>query len=170
MAPAQEIFITLGKSWGGEDVLVVYNLCECDAGLRALREHATCYGDAQAEMLPFDINGDDREDIKRAVYLIMNPLLRGLGVKMLAVQEPHEVSPETYDLEDREELERYQREVRVGDPKALGGPDDRLELWCDETETVFDIMLSSPHILTMQRFHPVSAVPASIAPPVAVQG
>ena len=73
MAPAQEIFITLGKSWGGEDVLVVYNLCECDVGLRTLREHATCYGDAQAEMLPFDINGG-RQD---AAFDARDPVLAG---------------------------------------------------------------------------------------------
>jgi hypothetical protein len=169
MAPSP-MYITLGKSWGGEDVLVVYNLGVCDAGLRTLREHATSYEDAQAEMLPYDINGDDCDDIKRAVFLIIHQLLCCLGVRMLCVQEPHEVFPEAYDLEDPEELARYEREVRVGDPKAFGGPEDSLELWCDEAATVFDAILSNSQILKMQRFHPVTAVKPSMAPPVAVEG
>ena len=100
-------------------MLVVYNIHDCDDGLRTLREHATYYGEVQAdiELLPYDINGDDGDDIKRAVYLIiMNPLPCGLGVKMLSVQEPHEVFPDSYDLEDPEELAWYEREVHVGEP------------------------------------------------------
>ncbi len=60
------------------------------------------YGDGQEEMLPYDINSDDRDDIERPVFLIMNPLLCGLGIKMLCAQEPHEVFPESHDLEDPE--------------------------------------------------------------------
>ena len=129
------------------------------AGLRTLREHATSYGDAQAEMLPYNIIVDDRDDIKHVVFLIMHPLLCGLVIKMLCVQEPHEVFPESYDLEDAEELAQYEREVRVGDPKAFSGPEDRLELWCDEAAMVFNTILSNSHILNMHGFHPVTACP-----------
>lgn len=72
-------------------MLVVYNIHDCDTGLRTLREHATYYGEVQVdnELLPYDINGDDCDDIKRAAYLIIiNPLPCGLGVKMPSVQEP----------------------------------------------------------------------------------
>jgi hypothetical protein len=40
MAPSQ-MYITLGKSWGCEDVLVVYNLGGCDAGQFSFFVHAS---------------------------------------------------------------------------------------------------------------------------------
>jgi hypothetical protein len=169
MAPNDTLQLTAGKSWGGEDVLVLYNLCCCERSLQMLRDHAKSYETIQAR-IPYSTNGDERDDFKRAVFLVMNPLLLGLGVRIISIQEPHEVCEEDYDLTKPRERARYQREARVGNPRDLGGADDRLELWCDEPALVLQALTVDPRLLNLQPFHPVTAVEPSAAPRVAVLG
>jgi len=169
MAPSTAVLLTAGKSWGGEDVLVLYNLCDCDSSLRLLREEAVSYENSQTR-IPFSTNGDERDDIKRAAFLLMNPLLSGLGVQISAIEDPHDVAEENYDLDDSEEAARFEREARVGDQRAFGGAEDRLEVWCDNAPSVLSAFLSNPWLLDLQSFHPMSAVDPNMAPAVAIEG
>ena len=169
MAPSTAVLLTAGKSWGGEDDLVLYNLRDCDSSLRLLRDQAVSYENAQARP-PFSTNGDERDDIKRAAFLLMNPLLSGLGVEILAIEEPHDVAEENYDSDDSEEAARFEREARVGDQRAFGGTEDRLEVWCDDAPSVLSAFLSNPWLLDLQPFHPISAADPNLAPAVAIEG
>lgn len=143
--------------------MIVYNLWKCDRQLRLLHDQAVSYETLHA-ILPFHATGGERDDQKRAVFMLLKPPLSAMGVELLAIREPRDVLETGSGADDAEAFAIMECETPAEEEPTLCCERDRLEVWCDDALSAFETFVSNPLLLDLQPFHRISAVDPKLVP------